>query len=238
MQRLRIASVLILGLSTAGCGGRQAASVTPAPPPATPPPSASDHRYKVPAEVGLLVTDAHAFAALATPVRNDLEADLVRGLSDPQATKDREFLLAMLDALDGHWPEAVSRLDRIRALETEPRAKVMTGLSIRIWADTIARGDDSPSGFRAAMERIVATLPLQLVRDDLSMLRTMGQVFTAEVCRQLVNETIGPLLKDGTIGFAELGGVVFQRYAVVRLVQVGAHIDAVLGAHGISANTQ
>lgn len=51
------------------------------------------------------------------------------------------------------------------------------------------------------------------------MLRTMGQVFTADVCRQLVTEEVWPHVKDGTVGIEHAHAIVFQRYAVVRLVR-------------------
>jgi len=41
----------------------------------------------------------------------------------------------------------------------------------------------------------------------------------------------------GTIAFDQLQTVVFQRYAVKPLVQVGHVIDEVLGAHGIALPT-
>ena len=104
--------------------------------------------------------------------------------------KDRLFILALLDALDGHWTEALARIDRIAAVETKPADKVMTGLTIRVWSDALAHGGDHDA-FRAALERKLATMPIDLVRTELSILRTMGQVFTPDACRKLVDQEIG-----------------------------------------------
>lgn len=93
----------------------------------------------------------------------------------------------------------------------------------------------TPEAFAAALERGLATLPVDQLTAELSMLRTMGQAFTPDVCRQLVAAEVGPHLAGGTIPFTDVHAVVFQRYAVVHLVPVGPVIDRVLGAHGIAA---
>jgi hypothetical protein len=140
----------------------------------------------------------------------------------------------MLDALDDRWADAVGELDRLRAVETDPKAKAMTGLSIRVWADARAHGGDTAEAFGAALERAVAALPVELVRADLGMLRAMGQAFTPAVCQQLVDAEVGPHVRAGAVtDLQDAWAIVFQRYAVKRLVQVGPTIDRVLGAHGI-----
>lgn len=192
------------------------------------------HTLRVPPQVGTLVVDDAAFAAFAGDVRHDVELD-VRGL-DPTSkrSKDERFVLAMLDALDDRWADAVAELDRLRDVETDPRAVAMTGLTIRVWADARAHGGDTIDAFRAALERAVASLPIDLVRADLGMLRAMGQSFTPDVCRQLVDAEVGPHVRGGAVtDMQDIHAIVFQRYAVKRLVQVGPTIDAVLGAHHI-----
>ena len=192
------------------------------------------HTYPVPADVGLLVVDAAAFADFARGVRADLEADLAG--RDAQALKDRLFVLALLDALDDRWAESVARLDQIVAVEDNPVARIMTGLTIRVWADARAQGGDTPEAFRAAFERKLATLPLPIdrVRDQLAALRMMGRTFTPEVCIQLIDEHVGAEAKKGPVSLDSVHSIAFQRYAVVRLVPVGKVIDDVLAARGIA----
>jgi hypothetical protein len=196
------------------------------------PAQGADHRYRV-TDAGRLVIDGDAFADLARQLRPDLERDLAAGVvHDPEGQRDRWFLLALLDALDDRWDQAVVNLDRAAALETDPADRAMTGLTIRVWADAIGHGGDAEA-FRAALERKLTTLPTDLVRGQLSMLRAMGQVFSPDVCRKLVDDAIGAHLHDGALSLDQAQAVAFQRYAVVRLVPVGAVIDQVLGAHGI-----
>jgi hypothetical protein len=193
------------------------------------------HRYPVAGDVGNLVVDAAAFGALARPLRADLEHDLAAfDIRDPASRKDRLFLLALLDALDGRWPQALARIDEIAAIEVVPARKAMTGLTIRVWADAISHGG-GPEAFRAALQRKLATMPIELVRADLSILRTMGQVFSPELCRRLVDQEIAPHLDNGAISREQAEAIAFQRYAVVHLVPVGAVIDQVLGERGIEA---
>jgi hypothetical protein len=221
-------SLLALLLLIAGCGAAPRPRVERAD-------QLPAHRYPVTGEVGRLVVDEAAFAALARPLRADMESDLSRfDIREPESLKDRLFVLALLDALDNHWPEALARIDRIATIETKPADKAMTGLTIRVWSDAIAHGG-TPDAFRAALDRKLATMPIDLVRNQLSILRTMGQVFTSEFCRELVQREIGPKLKDGALSFEQVQAIAFQRYAVVRLVPVGAIIDKALGDRGVEA---
>lgn len=220
MRRL----LLAVALAAIACGGA---------PPAPAPAVAGAHRYAVPEDPGTLVVDAAAFARFAAQLRADTEADL-RTARNPKFIKDRRFALAVLDALDGRWADAVAELDRIRALETEARPQIMTGLTIRLWAEALPHGG-TPEAFAVALDRQLASLPINTVRDDLSMLRTMGQVFSPETCKKLVSDSVR--VQAGTVDFDDAQGIVFQRYAVVRLVPVGAVIDRVLGERGIAAKT-
>ena len=191
------------------------------------------HRYPLTGTAGDLVVDAAAFAKLAAPLRADMESDLAKfDIRDPESLKRRLFILALLDALDNRWPAALARIDQIAAAETKPASKAMTGLTIRIWTDAIAHGGDADA-FRAALERKLATLPIDLVRDDLSTLRTMAQVFTPDVCRQLVESEIGRHLDNGALSLVQAEAIAFQRYAVVRLVPVAGAIDKALAARNI-----
>jgi len=179
--------------------------------------------YRVPADVGVLVSDPPAFAAFEADLRAGVERELPA--STGEAKKDRLFTLALLDALDGHWPAAVARLDQIAALESSPAARAMRGLTIRIFAE----GGD----LRQAMEHQLAQLPIELVRDQLAMLRTMAQVFTPAVCRQLVVENVKA--RGGRVSFDDAQAIAFQRYAVVYLVPAAATIDKTLAEHGIES---
>jgi hypothetical protein len=188
-------------------------------------------RYPVPSAVGDLVIDEVLFSRFADPVRRDAEA-MVRSRGDAAAS-DALFVLAMLDVLADHWPAAVAKLDRIRAVDPDPVKAVMTGLSIRVGADARAHGSSNFDGYAAALERALSSLPVDRVRDELAMLRAMGQTFTPDVCRDLVADAVGPHVRDGTVGFDDAQTIVFQRYAVVVLAPVGAVFDRVLADHGI-----
>src|SRR5689334_5005963 len=96
-----------------------------------------------------------------------------------------------------------------------------------------AHGGDTPEAFRAAFERALATLPIETVRSDLEMLRTMAQVFTPETCRQLVEQSVHA--QAGAVALPDAHAIVFQRYAVKRLVPVASVIDGALAARGIAA---
>lgn len=170
-------------------------------------------RFPVPADVGRLVVDSAAFASFAASLRAGLA-----GSTDTEA----RFVLSMLDGLDGHWTDAVEKLDAIAASDPDPLSRAMRGLSIRVWADG--------GVFRDSLAAHVDALP-PAAKPQLGELRAMAHAFTPDVCRTLVVENVKP--QDGTVTLADAHTIVFQRYAVVRLVPVGADIEAVLAARGI-----
>ena len=196
-----------------------------------PPTAAAAERFHVPADVGTLATDATAFAAFPAEIRPTLERESTS--KDPETAKARLFVLAMLDGLDEKWPSSLAYLDRVRELEAKPEDKAMTGVTLRVWTDVA--GDTSK--FRAAFESRVTKLPREKLVEPLAMLRTMGQEFTPDVCRQLLTQEVSPHVKDGTVDIEQVHAIVFQRYAVVRLVPVGKDIDEALGALGVQALT-
>ena len=231
LARRSLVVVLNVAVALAACGPPTGGASTP--------PAAAERRYRVPDDVGSLVVDAAAFAALSAAVRRDLEAELGRGELRGEPLTHRLFVLALLDALDDRWREAVAGVDRIAALDDGPAARAMRGLTIRVWARVWADarthgGADRAAAFGDALERALAALPIDLVRDQLSVLRTMVQVFTPARCRQLVEQEVGPRVRHGSVSLDEVHAIAFQRYAVVLLVPVAAVIDAALARHGIA----
>ncbi len=174
----------------------------------------------MPDRVDLLVTDAAEFATFARQLRAKLATDF---------SDDAQFVLAMLDALDDQWTAAVARLDRIAAREDDPEVRAMRGLTIRVWANSVSAGS-----FKAAFGAKVDSLPHPLVDKDLAELRAMAHVFTPEVCRGLVRDHVMPQVDHGRVTLPVAQAIVFQRYAVVRLVPVGKDIETVLEARGIA----
>jgi hypothetical protein len=217
-MRLLIALVFL-----AACGSATA-------PPASPAPAAPAGRYPVPSPVGSIVNDAAAFATFAAAVRPDVERD-TRTVTDPVALQSRWFVIALLDALDDRYDAALGALDRVASFETSAAQKAMVGLTIRVHAD--AGVGATPAAFRAALDARIDTLPVAELGAELSMLRTLGQVLTPAVCQQLVEGAVAPAVKDGTVDMEQVHALVFQRYAVVRLVPYGKVIDEALAARGI-----
>jgi hypothetical protein len=184
------------------------------------------HTYRVPPQPGRLVVDAAAFGELARLMRADLEHDLaVFDIRDPAVQKNHLFNLAMLDALDGKWDSAIVRLDRATALETIPAQKHMMGLTIRVWAAAITAGRDDATGFREALEKKLAKMPLELVREDLRQFVTIAGLVTPQFCQQTVELQIG---RKSTIALEEAQGVVLQRWLYLRLIPVAPSIPEVV----------
>ncbi|CAN5880153.1 hypothetical protein BH11MYX2_BH11MYX2_18800 [soil metagenome] len=188
--------------------------------------------YPVPTPIATIVTDDKAFAAFAKAIRHDLEAGATD--KDPAVAKERLFVLAMLDALDEKWDEAIETLDKAAALETDPVGKTMLGLTIRVWSD--AHSDTSPDAFQTAFDARLSAMKLDKVGDELVVLRTIAQSLTsADVCAQQVAQEVGPHVSNGAVSIDDAHAIVFMRYAAVRLVPVRVAIDETLGKHGIAS---
>ncbi|HEY4057757.1 MAG TPA: hypothetical protein VGM39_14180 [Kofleriaceae bacterium] len=188
--------------------------------------------YPVPTPIAKIVTDDASFAAFAKAIRPDLEA----GTSDkdPSVAKERLFVLAMLDALDNKWDEAIDTLDKAAALMPDAVGKQMLGLTIRVWSD--ARSDSSPDAFQAAFDARLSAMKLDKIGDELVVLRTMSQSLTSvDMCAQQVAQEVGPHVASGNVGLDDAHAIVFMRYAALRIVPVRLAIDATLGKHGIAS---
>ena len=187
------------------------------------------HTYQVASQPGRLVVDAAAFGDLARVLRADLEHDLASyDIRDPEITKDHLFNLAILDALDGKWDSAIARLDRAAALETKPAMKQMLGLTIRVWAAAISGGRDDASGFREAFEKKLASMNIELVRDELRQLVTLAGLVTPQFCQGVVDLQIGPSARKGAISLDEAEGILFQRWMYLRVIPVAPSIPEVV----------
>jgi hypothetical protein len=207
----------------AACGSAPAPSQPAAP-------AAPAGRYPVPTPVGSIVNDAAAFATFAAAVRPDVERD-TGTVTDPVALQSRWFVIALLDALDDRYDASLAALDRVASFEKTAARKAMVGLTIRVHAD--AGVGATAAAFRAALDARIDTLPVAELGAELSTLRTLGQVLTPDMCQQLVEGAVGPAVKDGSVDIEQVEALVFQRYAVVKLVPFGKVIDEALAAHAI-----
>ena len=175
------------------------------------------------------MVDAAAFGELARVLRADLEHDLLTyDIRDQEIVKDHLFNLAILDALDAKWDSAIARLDKAAALEPKPALKHMMGLTIRVWAAAIAAGRDDATGFREALEKKLASMPIDLVRDELRQLVTLAGLVTPQFCQGVVNLQIGPSARKGPISLDEAEGILFQRWMYLRLIPVAPSIPEVV----------
>ena len=176
------------------------------------------HRYPATGSVGHLVIDATAFAQLARSSRADVERDLADfDIRDRASLQNRWFTIALLDAMDGRLHEALAQIDWIAAVELWAADKMMIGPTIRAGLDAIAYCG-GPEAVRVALQRKLSTMPIDLVRGRLAVLRTVGRVFTPEVCLDRVDEEVGAHVEHGARSLEQAPAVAFQRDVVVHVV--------------------
>lgn len=189
-----------------------------------------EHVYRVPPEPGRLVVDAGGFAELAKQMRADLERDLSDyDVRDKTIVKDHLFHLAILDALDGKWSESLARLDRASALEDNPALAHMMGLTIRVWAAAVQAGHDDATGFREALEKKLASMPIDVVREELRQLVTIANLVTPQFCQNIIDLQMGQVARQkGTVTLDAAEGILFQRWLYLRLIPVAPAIPEVV----------
>jgi hypothetical protein len=173
------------------------------------------HSYAVPPDVDRLVVDDAAFARFAAPLRRDLARDLPHA-PDRATRKQLQFDLALFDA--------------IAAEEPDPATRLMTGVTIRAWADAIAAGGDPTAAFRHALDARIRAMPYELVAQPLAELREIGASLTVQLGRALVRDHLGAAARTGTLSYPDASAIVFQRYAALRIAPVGPVIAEVVGA--------
>jgi hypothetical protein len=224
--RLSAALRLSLALALAACASQSHGSR----PRIEKPVDLPEHVYHVPPEPGRLVVDAASFAELAKQMRADLERDLSDyDIRDNVIVKDHLFHLAILDALDGKWSESTARLDRASALEDNPALRHMMGLTIRVWAAAVQAGHDDATGFREALEKKLAAMPIDVVREELRQLVTIANLVTPQFCQNIIDLQMGQVARQkGTVTLDAAEGILFQRWLYLRLIPVAPAIPEVV----------
>jgi hypothetical protein len=165
--------------------------------------------YAVPPELEPVVRDPQRFAAVATPMRRDIEGMLAQYDIAERATQRRWLgVLVQLDLLEGRYDDAVRRSATIRELQEKPADKLLSGLTVRAIAQAVQRtgGRDTPS-YRAEVARFIDAelerMPYTVIRNDVmgakAGLSTLGEALALGRVRtvlQPVAQVSGSLSSD------------------------------------------
>ncbi|MBD3335896.1 MAG: S8 family serine peptidase [Candidatus Eisenbacteria bacterium] len=161
------------------------------------------HTYEVPGTVTELLSSPEDFAALARQVRADIETDLeTYEIEDATALKTYHNLLMTLDVVAQDYDAALQHVERIRALEDKPAARMTAGLTLesRVAAIRAAGGPEVTPEFREVFRREyrsrVEALPWGTVQDHLQATKGQLEMLSRNLLLGVVQQQIDPAVKN------------------------------------------
>src|SRR5215207_8108670 len=90
------------------------------------------HTYAVSKPASKRVRDDTAMLSLAGALRRDLESDLqTYDIQDVTTRRNAFDALARIALLEGRYDDALRNTDSVRALQTKPAARLLTGFLLR-----------------------------------------------------------------------------------------------------------
>jgi hypothetical protein len=197
------------------------------------------HKYKVTGKVIELVKSDEAFAKLADLVRKDVEADLAKfDIEDKATLKRLNELLMQLDVLARRDEQALKRLKLIRDLEDKPAGKLTNGLVTE--ALVAARGEAKAAGdgaavakaFRSHLEPKLASLPYDVVQDDIRQAESSAELFSENLLAGIIESAIEPIVaKKGEISGDIAQQIVSFRYLLRVELPLKKEITSVYHAY-------
>ncbi len=152
--------------------------------------------YPVPADLEPVVRDPQRFAAIAGPMRRDIEGMLARYDIAERATQRRWLgVLVQLDLLEGRYDDAVRRSAAIRELQEKPAEKLLSGLTVRAIAAAVQRtGGRDTAAYRAEVARVMDAelerMPYAVIRNEVmgakAGISTLGEALALGRVRTVV----------------------------------------------------
>ncbi len=188
------------------------------------------HTYKVAGSVSELLQSDEQFTAFAKQVRANVEGDLAKYEIDDAATLQGFYgTLLSLDLLEGHYDDALKRVERIRALEDKEALRLMTGLTTKAFvaARRETGKDIDDAAMRAAFGRHLATaaekLPWDVVQDEIKQAKGRAEIFSETLLLGIVQGQLDPIVaKSGEVSSDIASSIIRMRYALKKILPLKA----------------
>jgi subtilisin family serine protease len=195
------------------------------------------HVYPIDGTATEVVRSDAKFAALATAIRADLEADLAGyDIRDATTREGIESTLLALDLMDGRWDAAEARVAVLRGLE-EKEAKRLTvgiGAEARIAAARSVGTEDFDAfraEFRSEYDSRIRALPWERVQDIVQQTKSQLEMVSEGLLLGILKERIEPVVAEsGELSGAFAGTLVGFRSMFTFGLRVRDDMVAVLQA--------
>ena len=183
------------------------------------------HTYKVAGPVSAMLADAAAFDAFCAAVRADVESDLATyDIGDKAAVQRLLNTLLSLDLVQGRDADVRARVEAVRALEDKEATRLTTGLvALALVSARGAAGSDvnSPAfkaAFRAALDKELAPLPADLVRDNIQAQKGRMEIMSPALLTGMVQSQLDPIVAAAGEVSSDLAGQVIGLGSAMRTV--------------------
>jgi len=192
----------------------------------------------------LMQADEATFNAFAGKVRADLDS-VLRDYDITDKATLRALLHAELDlqSLAGEYSAALETIDRLRAEEEKPSAKLTTGVVERAYLKAAietkgAGGAAFDDSFRQHAEEGITSLPWNVVQDDVKELYAGSKIYSTSIALASVKTELDPAVqKSGALDNHQAWQLVSERANVRFFIPVETPLGDILkkyiGAHTI-----
>lgn len=183
------------------------------------------HTYKVEGTVSGMLADAAAFDAFCAGVRADIESDLATyEIGDKAAVQRMLGTLLSLDLVQGRDTDVPARVQEVRALEDKEATRLTTGLVALAWVAARGAAGTDPStpgfkaAFRAALDRELAGLPVDLVRDNIQAQKGRMEIMSPALLTGMVQSQLDPVVAGAGEVSSDLAGQIVGLGSAMRTV--------------------
>jgi len=179
-------------------------------------------------------SDAATFGAFADKVRHDVDGVLAKyRIDDPSTLSQLLSTRLTLQELGGDWKGGLATIDELRALETKPAAKLLTGIfaRARLKAAIDAGGESGPAfeaAFRKHYAEEVAPLPWGVVQDGVKGSYGASRIANRAQTLAIVTTELDPaVVKSGALDLGEASDLLeirVQLKTVLPIAQARADV--------------
>ena len=193
--------------------------------------------YPVQDELETIVRDPRRFAALAGPVRRDIEATLA-GYDIAELATRRQLLgvLVQMDMMDGRYDDALRRSAQIQQLQEKPADKLLSGLTVRAMASAAAKGARGTPAYNAEVARFIRDelerMPYAVIQNDVMGTKAGMETVGETLILGRVRNVLQPVAKQtGALSSDLAPAIVSARYALEYVLPLKATLVETYGRY-------
>lgn len=240
--------VLAAGLALSLAGGVESAALAQEAAPAAgagqdtriPVKTADDlprHTYTIAGKASEFLLSDGPFREFVAEVKKDTEDDLAKyRIEDPTTLQGYYQILQQIAVFDGRDADALSYIEKIRALESKESKRVMTGqvLSAYLAARASAGGDRAKleAAFGEALGARVRALPWDLVKEEVKQAKGRAEILRKELILGSLQGQLDPVIEaqKGELSGDMVRGLVGARVTLDHLIDLQPVVARVYGA--------